>query len=64
MNRFIYHDSNGTAAMYNENDPQVLQIELEVDEETPPLQNITDFDEYMDQKPPEKPKKNVQKYQK
>ncbi|KAI8875099.1 hypothetical protein K501DRAFT_154522, partial [Backusella circina FSU 941] len=57
MNRFIYHDSNGTTAMYNENGTQVLETEMEVDEETHPLQNITEFDEYIDEKPPEKPKK-------
>jgi hypothetical protein len=46
--------------MYNENGRQVFQTEMDVDQETHPLDNITNFDEYMHEKPPEKVKKSHQ----
>jgi hypothetical protein len=64
MNGFVHHDSNGAPTMYNENGRQAFQTEMDVDQETHPLDNITNFDEYMHEKPPEKSKKAIKRTKK
>ncbi|KAI9496851.1 hypothetical protein BDB00DRAFT_744720, partial [Zychaea mexicana] len=53
---FVYEDGHGNAI--DEAGHHVL--EMEVDENEYPLDNITDFDVYMTQKPPERQKKKGQ----
>jgi transposase len=57
MSQFIYHNSNEAENMYDENGRQIFQMEIDVDDETHPLGNVTDFDAYMNEKPVEKPEK-------
>ena len=53
MSQFVYEDGSGN--LYNEQGTSVSIIDMEVDEDQYPLANITNFGEYTDLKPPEKP---------
>ncbi|KAI8339816.1 hypothetical protein BD560DRAFT_339385, partial [Blakeslea trispora] len=45
---------DGRGNIYDENKEQVHVFEMEVDEDEYPLKDITNFDKYLDSKPPEK----------
>jgi hypothetical protein len=66
MDQFLFEDGKGN--LLKEEGKQVFVLEMEVDKVEYPLENITDYDKYMDQKPPEKPikikqeKKIINKY--
>ena len=54
MNYFsIFEDGRGN--IYNENNEQVQVSEMKVDEDEYPLEDVTNFDKYLDSKLPEKP---------
>lgn len=52
---FLHEDGKGK--LYNDIGEEVAVVEMEVDEESYPLDTVTDFKSYMDMKPPEKPLK-------
>ncbi|KAI8637356.1 hypothetical protein BD408DRAFT_353855, partial [Parasitella parasitica] len=49
---FVHEDGKGNA--YNEEGEEVVVIGMEVDNDNYPLNDVTDFDQYVDLKPPEK----------
>jgi hypothetical protein len=53
MVQFIFE--NGCGNLCDEQGASVAVIDMEVDKDEYPLANITNFGEYMDLKPPEKP---------
>lgn len=53
MDQFIFEDECGN--LCDERGASVAVIDMEVDKDEYPLANITNFGEYMDLKPPEKP---------
>ncbi|KAG1488698.1 hypothetical protein G6F46_012114 [Rhizopus delemar] len=52
MNSFIQEDGMGN--MFDEEGDQFVEMKMEVDEVNYPLDNVTNFDQYSDLKPPEK----------
>ena len=52
---FLHEDGKGK--LYNNIGEEVAVVEMEVDEDSYPLDTVTDFKSYMDMKPPEKPLK-------
>ncbi|KAG0173707.1 hypothetical protein DFQ30_007158 [Apophysomyces sp. BC1015] len=57
MTSFIQDDGQGK--MVDEDGNVILPIEMEVDEQMYPIENVTNFDQYLDWKPPEKGGKSV-----
>ncbi|CAO3675318.1 unnamed protein product [Rhizopus stolonifer] len=55
MDRILFEDGNGN--LMDKDGAEVLVIEMEVDEDEFPLGEITNYDTYIDLKPPEKPVK-------
>lgn len=55
MDQFIYEDGKGN--LHNEEGEQVEVLEMEVDEVEYPLEDVTNYNMYLDLKPPEKPVK-------
>ncbi|KAI9247286.1 hypothetical protein EDC94DRAFT_529085 [Helicostylum pulchrum] len=53
MDQFFFEDGCGN--LCDEQGASVAAIDMEVDKDEYPLANITNFGEYMDLKPPEKP---------
>ncbi|KAG1051388.1 hypothetical protein G6F43_006405 [Rhizopus delemar] len=54
MNQFILEDGKGK--MFSEDGNEVSVLQMEVDDPSFPLGDVTSFNEYLDLKPPEKPK--------
>jgi hypothetical protein len=52
MNKIIFEDGKGN--QHDESGEDVIQLEMEVDETTHPIENVTDLDMHWDLKPPEK----------
>lgn len=52
MSTFLYEDGLGN--FVGENGEEVVITEMEVDDETYPLDSVTNYDQYIDLKPPEK----------
>ncbi|KAI8327422.1 hypothetical protein EDC96DRAFT_580700 [Choanephora cucurbitarum] len=52
MDRVLFEDGRGN--IYDENNEQVHVFEMEVDEDEYPLEDVTNFDKYLDSKPLEK----------
>ncbi|KAI8639334.1 hypothetical protein BD408DRAFT_324453, partial [Parasitella parasitica] len=57
MDQFIFEDGKGN--LYDEQGESVAVLAMEVDDEQYPLDNITNFSDYMNLKPPEKPIKKT-----
>ncbi|CEP15746.1 hypothetical protein [Parasitella parasitica] len=51
MNDFIHEDGQG--GFFDEQGKEVSIIQMEIDDEAYPLQNVTNFDDYTELKPPE-----------
>jgi hypothetical protein len=54
MNQFILEDGKGK--MFNEDGNEGSVLQMEVDDPSFPLGDVTSFNEYLDLKPPERPK--------
>ncbi|GAA5806761.1 hypothetical protein MFLAVUS_000109 [Mucor flavus] len=52
MNNFVHEDGQGN--LYNDEGLEVAVVEMEVDEEIFPLEVVSNFDNYIDLKPPER----------
>ncbi|KAG0973296.1 hypothetical protein G6F28_013667 [Rhizopus arrhizus] len=52
MSTFVYEDGLGN--FVGENGEEAIITEMEVDDETYPLDSVTNYDQYIDLKPPEK----------
>lgn len=52
MDQFIYEDGSGN--LYDKGGTSIAVIDMEVDNEQYPLNNITNFKQYMELKPSEK----------
>lgn len=57
MSKFIYDDGSGKLA--DEEGNEVYEFDMEIDQEMYPIENVTNFDTYLDLKPPEKEKKRI-----
>ncbi|RCH85382.1 hypothetical protein CU098_006128 [Rhizopus stolonifer] len=58
MNTFIYEDGKGK--VFDEQGQEAHIYEMEVDNAQYPLEQLTNYDHYMDLKPPEKPMKTIE----
>ena len=51
MDSFIHEDGKGN--ILDDQGNEVFTVDMEVDDETYPLENVTDLNHYLDLKPPE-----------
>ncbi|KAG1255894.1 hypothetical protein G6F68_010039 [Rhizopus microsporus] len=59
MDSFIHEDGKGN--MLDDQGNEVFTVDMEVDDETYPLENVTDLNHYLDLKPPERVKQEKEK---
>ncbi|KAI8639716.1 hypothetical protein BD408DRAFT_349481, partial [Parasitella parasitica] len=59
MSNFVHEDGQGN--LFNDDGLEVAVVEMDVDTEAFPIELVTNYDRYVDLKPPEKEVKNVKK---